>query len=447
MNTRYMLQAVVITVGSLTNISLATATDLVDAYQLAVANDARLQSANFEFQASSEAITQARAELLPELTFEASRTWTDQEIISSDNTVFATGGTDFTTNTYNLNLNIPIFRYDAWKRFAQSKSIVKQAKAELLAAKQTLMFDTAEAYFNILAAKDNLDYSQAEKQAVGRQLELAQERLKEGLATAMDLSDAQARYATSESQEIESENQLEDAYRRMQEHTAEFLVDFSVLRNSIPLLEPDSAALSDWIDAAASQNYALEALRHAITVAEEERNRQQAGHMPKLDLVGSINNRDTDGSLFGGGSEVQTKDVMLRFSMPLFSGGRTWSASREAGFRYQQAKRDYEAERRSLERETRAAYRGILSGINKVEALGKSVEFQRSALELKSAGLDAGINTMLAVLDAQRDLYFAQRDLSQARYDYLLSVLRLKRASGSLSPEDLERLNSLLTTG
>jgi len=435
---------VVITMGC--GIS-AQAADLLEVYQLAVENDARLQAAGFEFQASNEAIVQARAGLLPEISFEAAHTETDQEIISSDNTVYGSGSSGFSTDTYNLSVSVPIFRYDAWKRFSQSKAVVQQAKAELLAAKQQLMFDTAEAYFTVLAAKDNLEFSRSEKTAIARQLELAQERTKRGLATITDLRDAQARFATSESQEIEVENALEDAYRALQEYTAELVLNFSVLQEDIPLTPPGSVVLDDWISTSISQNYMLEARRHAITVAMEEKRRQRAGHMPTVDLVGTLNNRDTDGSLFGGGSEVRTTDVMLRFNMPFYLGGRISSLTREAGFRHQQARREYEVERRSLERETRAAYQGVLSGIKKVEALKKSVLFQRGALDVKEEGLKAGINTTLAVLDAQRDLHFAQRDYSQARYDYLLSILRLKKAGGTLSQEDLQTLNKLLTTG
>ena len=425
----------------------AGAADLVNVYQLAVDNYARLQADEFEFKASSEAIIQARAGLLPEVGFEADYTETEQKIVSSDTTVFATGDTKFPSDSYNLTVNIPIFRYDAWKRYSQSKAVVKQAHAELLASQQQLMFDTAEAYFKVLGARDTLAYAQSEMTAVGRQLELAQERVKRGLATVTDLRDAQARYATAESKVVEAESDLEDAYRGLSEFTGEFITELNKLQASIPLEGPNPSALDEWIGTAMAQNYSLEASRQAVEVASDEARMQRAGHYPTLDFVGRLNNRDTNGSLFGGGSEVRTTDYMLRLNVPLYQGGSTSSKIREAGFNHQKSRRELEADRRSLERETRMSYQGVLSGIKKVEALKKSVEFQESALEVKEEGLKAGINTMLGVLDAQRDLYFSRRDYSQARYDYLLSVLRLKKASGSLSPEDLQLLNGLLVEG
>lgn len=422
----------------------AQASDLMKVYQLAIDNDAHLQAARYEFKATSEAIDQAIAGLLPEISAEGSYTKTEQEIVSSDNSVFDSAGkTKFSTQTYGLTMNMPVFRFDAWMRFSQSYEIVKQAKAELLAAQQQLMFDIAEAYFNILAAKDNLGYSYSEKVALQKQLELAQERTKYGLRTKTDLLDVQARFAGSEAQEIEAENTLDDAYRALQEFTAEVILDFNMLQEDIPLISPESA-LEDWIGISMEQNYRLEARRHAVSVAKEEKIRQYGGHLPTLDLIGRFNNRDTQGSLFGGGSEVETADLELRMNLPLFQGGNVLSLSRQAELRYKQTKSEYEAERRSLDRETRAAYQGVLSGIKKVDSLKKAVQFQRSALEVKNEGFSAGINTNLEVLDAQRDLYFSERDYSQARYDYLLSVLRLKKAGGTLNPDDLKILNELL---
>lgn len=445
MRRRKPLKTILLFITMLVFMGLAQAADLMNVYQLAVNNDAHLQAARYEFKASSEAIDQAIAGLLPVISAEGSYTKSEQEIISSDNTVFDSAGkTDFTTQTYGITMNMPVFRFDAWLQFSQSFEIVKQAKAELLAAQQQLMFDIAESYFSILAAKDNLEFSSAEKKALFKQLELAQERTQHGLGTEVDLLDTQSRYASSKSQEIEAINTLNDSYRGLQEFTQELVLEFNTLQENIPLIQLESETIDDWISISLKQNYALEAKRHALAVAKEEKIKQYGGHLPTLDLIGSFNNRDTKGSLFGGGSEVETADIKLQMNVPLFQGGKILSQTREADFRYKKVKFEYEAERRTLERETRAAYHGVLSGIQKVEALEKAVQFQASALEVKEEGFKAGMNTILEILDAQRDLYFAQKDYSQARYDYLLSVLSLKKSVGTLNPVDLETLNKLL---
>ena len=105
---------------------------------------------------------------------------------------------------------------------------------------------------------------------------------------------------------------------------------------------------------------------------------------------------------------------------------------------------ELEAERRLVVRDTRAAYLGVLSGIKLVEALEKSIIAQEKTLEVKRAGVRAGVNTMIEVLDAERDLDFKRRDYARSRYDYLLSTLKLKQAIGTLSITDLEEINRFI---
>ena len=160
------------------------------------------------------------------------------------------------------------------------------------------------------------------------------------------------------------------------------------------------------------------------------------------------NRRDAGSSLingsFGPGTLVETTDVTLRLSVPLFEGGLTSAVSREAVYRHQKSQEDLELERRSVERLTRGAYDGTLSAVNLVQALRQSVVSQESALELKEQGFKAGLFALLQVLDAQRDLYLARRDYAQSRYDYLLYRLRLKLAAGTLSEADIVNAGSAL---
>ena len=426
---------------------LSTATqaeDLLEVYNLALDNDASYQAAQFQYSAATEARPQARAGLLPEIAFEAERIRTEQDIRSSDNVFYGTGKTHFPTTNLTLSLTQPVFRYSSWVGFKQAKLAVKQAETELSVAQQQLIVDVAQAYFAVLTAQDNLEYAQVEKTAVGRQLELARSRTKTGIGRMTDLYDAEARFALSESREIEAQNALDDSFQALREHTDKAIAHLTPVRDDMQLVAPDPADPSQWIKKALEQNLALEVRQQSLDVAVKEVERQKAGHYPTLDLVATRNRRDTNGSLLGGGSNIETTDILLRFNLPLYSGGSVQSKMREAADMREKSRREMVAERRKVERETRSAYLGVLSGIKKVEALNQSIVSQQSALEVKTAGLKAGVNTLLEVLDAQRDLYFAQSDYSKARYDYLLSTLKLKQATGSLSMADLEEVNRLI---
>jgi outer membrane protein len=216
------------------------------------------------------------------------------------------------------------------------------------------------------------------------------------------------------------------------------------LRDDFPLEVPSPAAVEPWVESAADRNLILRARTEAVEVARLEVERQRAGHYPTINLLLSRNQKDAGSTLFGGGSNVVTTDTILRLTVPIFEGGMTSAVTEEAAHRYQKAQEDAELERRVVERATRAAFDGALNGVNLVQALKQSVVAQVSALEAKSEGYKAGLNTLLPVLDAQRDLYLARRDYAQSRYEYLISRLKLKQAAGTLSETDLVGIGAAL---
>jgi outer membrane protein len=178
-------------------------------------------------------------------------------------------------------------------------------------------------------------------------------------------------------------------------------------------------------------------------VAAQEIRRQRAGYSPTLDFVATHANRKQGGTLFGGGSHVETTDVSLRLSVPIFEGGLTNALTDEAVVRHRRALEDVEQERRAVERQTRAAYLGVVGAMSRVKALQQGVASQEASLKAKQESLRAGLLTLLPVLDAERDLYLSLRDFARARYDYLLNRLRLKQSVGSLSDEDLVAFDQL----
>lgn len=156
------------------------------------------------------------------------------------------------------------------------------------------------------------------------------------------------------------------------------------------------------------------------------------------------NRKDSGSTLFGGGSNVDTRELSLRLSVPLFEGGAVLAVTKEAGFKHLKAREELEQERRALERQTRAAFEGLVSGVGLVQALAQSVLAQQSAVAAKEQGYAAGINTLLPVLDAQRDLFAARRDHAQARYDVLINRLKLAQAAGTLSETHMAEVGAAL---
>lgn len=426
---------------------LGHAENLLDIYDLAVQNDPVVRAAQYDFGATEEGVKQAVAGFLPTATVDANRTYNSQNIIQSQNPVFGVGSKVFRNDEYTLTITQPIFNMAAWKRLAQAQASVKQASANNIVVQQDLILRVASAYLNVLASNDSIKFALAEKEAITRELELAEIKLKQGLGTVTGFYDAKARLSLNEAKLLEFQNKLDDAKQALQEIIKIRIDDYGFLIDDIPLVKPDEESVDTWVATAEAQSYSVEAKRQALEIAREEIAKQQVGHLPTVDLIGTHNRKDTGSTLYGGGSDIETDVAMLKLSMPLFQGGAVVSRVREATLRKQKAQEELEQEIRKIERQAKSSYLGILTSISKIRSLQDSLTFQKSAVDAKKAGYKSGVNTMIAVLDAQRDLYAAKREHAQSRYDYLINRLRLKQSTGTLGTDDVLAINNLLAFG
>jgi outer membrane protein len=424
--------------------SLVQAENLLDIYQSALQSDPRLGSATFDHVAGAEVVAQAWAGYRPVITLDYDKIDTVQDVASRDNGAFQDGSTSFPTTTWTLSVTQPIFRWANYKRIGQAKEELLQADAELVQAEQDLILRVSEAYLSALSAADELRFLDAERSAVAKQLELARGREEASIGRAVDRYDAEARMASVEADYAVAEVALRDAYEALYEMTGRDPDVLATLQDDIDLQAPQPADDQYWINAAMKNNPALVVQRHVVNVSRTEITRQNAGHYPTLDAVLRKNNRDTQGSLFGGSSEVDTQELMLRLSVPIYAGGSVSSKKREAVARYHSSEQEQTRLLRESRRQSRDAYWGVMNAVKRTEALNKAVAAQQATLDLRRAAYRSRLETAISVLDAERDLYSAKRDLAQAKYDYLLNSLRLKALVGVLTQDDLNLINGWL---
>ncbi|MCY4220479.1 MAG: TolC family outer membrane protein, partial [Thiotrichales bacterium] len=312
---------------------------------------------------------------------------------------------------------------------------IARADALYAAVRQDLALRVAERYFGVLEAEDELGFAQATLEAFEQQLAQSRQRFEVGLIAITDVEEAKAGFDLSRAQLLAAQNALDIAREALREMTGAYQERLAPLRET-HLVMPEPADIDQWTAIALEKNLRLLAARRDMETARQEIARIRAGHAPTLDAVGSfgLNDGDSGGAL----RETRRADVGLRLSFPLYSGGSILSRTRQSRHRYQRSLDLLERERRRVQRETRDAYLGVDSGISRVQALEQAVRSSQTAAEAIEAGFQVGTRTSVDVLNAQRDLFRARRDLSEARYRYVLDVLRLKRAAGTLSEDDLQ---------
>ena len=300
----------------------------------------------------------------------------------------------------------------------------------------------AERYFEVLASQDNLAAVKGEHEAIGKQLEQTKQRFNVGLIAITDVHESQARFDLSTTQVISAENRLASAWESLRELTGQNYKTLATLISDAPLVPPTPADIEQWAQKALEQNPGVHAARFAMESAEAEVSRQKGFRYPTLDAVGSYGKSDNSEAPFG--LERTDKSAALQLNWALFQGGAVQSAVRRARLEVEQARFFLEQQRRNATLQTREAYLDVTANISRVAALKQAVVSNKSALSATEAGYEVGTRTTVDVLNTRTGLFLAQRNYTQARYNYILATLRLKSATGSLTVEDLKQINGWL---
>lgn len=424
----------------LTTISpLACAQDLLEIYELALQNDPVLKQSHAGQLAVGESKNQSIANFLPNVS--ATGISNLSRLTNKRVTYQGSGIQKYSDNNFNLNLTQPLFHWEHWIQLSQSDNQLAQAEADYQAELQKLMVKITEAYFNVLSAEDNLEFSRSEKQATARQLEQAKQRFAIGLIDIIEVRETQAAFDGTIANEIEAANNVDNQKEALTEIIGEQDIKLNNLGENIPLAKPEPDDISAWSSSAEVGNFSIISAFNQMEFSRKAIDLQRTGHLPKLDLVASLGEYDTSSNF---GLRGSTEVVGVRLNVPLFEGGAVNSRTQQAAYKYQQAKEQLTAAKRAVNRQVKDAYRGITSSISRVEALKTAVSSAETALQATQAGFEVGVRTLVEVLNEQRNLYRAKRDYSRTRYDYLLNSIKLKQAASSLAQEDLEKINRLL---
>jgi outer membrane protein len=412
--------------------SPARAADLLQVYRQALDSDPVLKAAAASREATQETRPQARALLLPNVGVTAEQGSTFG-IAGSP-----TGQSSFNSHNYAIGLVQPVYNRRSQVQQRVADAVVGQSDVDFQNSQNQLILRISQGYFGVLAALDNLTYATAEKNAFARQLEQANRRFEVGLATITDVYDAQARFDAAVSQEIDAINRLADARELLRQLTGQEHAELNLLSEQMPLALPKPSDPEVWVNMALENNLGLRSASFGVDQARENINLQKAGHYPTLDLRASRVNLDN------GITDTSSSQVNLELAIPLYTGGAVSSQSRQAAYNYEAARQSLENQQRDTVRTVRNAYRGQETAISQIKALNQTRVSTRSALEANQAGYEVGTRTIVDVLDAERNVYLAERNYASARYSYIANYLILRQAAGQLSEADLTEINGWL---
>src|SRR6186713_3227220 len=351
-------------------------------------------------------------------------------------------GSNFNSNGFGLTVNgrQPLFNRSNDATIAQAELSLESSLAELDAAEQDLMLRVSQAYFDVLGAQDTLATTRASKAAISEQLASARRNFEVGTATITDTREAQARFDLATAQEIAAENDLRTKRIALDQLVGQSNVIPRQLRVPVVLPVPKSD-VEEYVSRAAEEHPSVRRALVAYEVAQLETEKARAQSLPTVDAVASVGNGR---GLFQPGLFGQNTSIGVQLNMPIFAGGAIQNRIKETLVLEERARNDLAAARRGVTQTTRQAYYTLLSGAAQVKALEAAEGSSQLALEATQVGYRVGIRVNVDVLNAQSQLYQTRRDLARARYDVLLATLRLRQASGQLTPSDVLSIDRLL---
>jgi len=425
---------------------LAQAADLVQIYRSAQASDAQYAAARAAWAASQERLPQGRAGLLPSVSISAFTQQNDRDVKFRDPSI-PNNNTNFNSNSASISLSQPLYRPQNLQVFEQAKTQVAQADAALAQAAQDLILRVAQAYFDVLLAEDTVAFAQSQLTAIGQQLEQAKRNFEVGTATIVDTKEAQSRYDLTRANEIQAKNDVELKKRQVELLIGKPAPGLSPLGKGFKPEPPNPNNLEKWVGRASEGNLQVIIADRSLTFATQEVERNRAGHLPTLDAYASYTDSSSGSPTTlgtGVGSETKNGVVGLQLAIPIYQGGLISSQVREAIANQEKARQDLENARRTAELTAQQTFLSVTSGLAQIQAFEAALVSSESSLASTVLGQEVGVRTQVDVLNATQQVSQTRRDLAQARYTYILALLRLRGAVGTLTEADLAAVNSWL---
>ena len=423
------------------------AENILDIYNEALENDPTFKAAEYSYLSDKQIVVQGRAALLPSITLSGSTNWNEyyqNDILQQDYNSFSKSA----------RVSQPLFRLDTWFNFKRSKSLTDAAEADFAYEQQNLLLRTAELYIGVLRAIDNLNAAISEEKAIKKQLDQAQQRYEVGLSAITGVQEAQLAYDLSKAARINNEGNLFSAREALNALIGREIFSLDELGEGLEISNPYPNSKEEWVKLALENNYQLKAADLRKNAAKSNARSAASDRLPKIDIVGAGSESETNQfnyegfSINGQGIPVPAvtgrRNYSIQLSMPIFQGGAVYSKRKQAYAQYNEADENTLFAERRIIQEVRSQFSNVVTLVANVTAQQQAVISATSALEATQVGYKVGTRNVVDLLQAEKNLYSAEKNLANAKYDYILANLRLALAAGTISPSDIVEINNLL---
>ena len=419
--------------------------DLLQAYQAAQINDARIQASRAAADAGRERLPQARAQFWPNVNASMARNRNQLHSVTPD-FLGQQQSTDSSYPSSNKSLSVrqPLFRTYQMALYRQAIAQVDDAEATLAQDEQDLAVRVGGAYFDAMLTHEQLALVLAQRAAYETQLAAARQSLAGGAGTRTDVDEAQARLDMTMANEIEARQNIDYTLRQLQILINQPIDTLARLDLSkFELVDPQPKQVESWIERAELNSRHLQALRAQVEVSRGEVQKAQSGHYPTLDAVAQWTRSESE-NVLNVQSSYANRSIGLQLNIPLFAGGNVNSTVRQAQAGLVHAEQTLEAGRRDLSLSVHKEFRGVTESIAKIKALEQALRSAEQLILSSRKSFQAGVRTVLDVMNTEQQRMQVLRDLAQTRYIHLMSRIKLSALVGDADAEAVAAINRML---
>ncbi|WP_350150775.1 TolC family outer membrane protein [Nitrosomonas sp.] len=415
---------------------------LLDAYEAALQHDPTYRSAYHENEAGQQAEAIGLASLLPNLSITHTQNKSSGTITGKTQTGQSVSDVvTFDSQISSLTLRQPLINLEAVASYRIGKAQADSSRAKFTGRSQQLIVRLVEAYVETLLAQDHVKLAEAQLVSLEELKRVNERMLIKGEGTTTDVLETQSKHAIAQARVIEANDELEGAQLKLEAIIGQKINQLDRLSDAFNTRAIQLQDYDNWYALALERNAELVTQRHAVTSGKEEIRKSFAGHTPRVDLVASLS-KNNRGSFITRNQDAELGTIGVEVNFPLYAGGRVNALTAQAKANHARAEADLDAVTDKVLVELKKQYNLLKSGIKKIESLELAVKSAELLVDATEKSIRGGIRINLNLLDAQQQLYTAQRDLSRARFDYLLAYLRLQLAAGTLVLDDLRNIAS-----
>lgn len=433
----------------------AMAFDLSDAYQSALSYNADFLANVAKNKAGQENAVQGRSQLLPQINANGNLS---ENYLNSD-----TAYVYYNQPSLSVQLQQVIYDFSKFSQYTKNKFQTNVSDLQLEKAKQKLILDVAQAYFDVLYAHDTITTITATKNSFNQQFIQASKSFNAGVVNITDVNDAKSSFDTASADEIKAKNDLINKENIFRNLTGLNPDQIQAIIPEIKLVNPNPNNINAWVDISKNNNMNIKIANLQMKMAEQDVNIAFAGHLPNAYLSGgyqnqgatNINNSNAAAQQFlipsmqiPGvlGSTYSAASAAVMVNLPIYSGGLVSSQVKQAKSNYSAAQNQLISVERETEQNIKNQFFSEQNGVNIVKARAEAMKSSELKLKSDQIGYKTGSRSSIDLVGAEKNYYKSVQDYNQARYQYLLDSLNLTYTAGTIDSKALSQINSNINT-